>query len=164
MSIVVDANAIKSQSQSSAKPKKFGVDDFSATMSSIAPGAAEAMYQYQGSDSAAVTHAALTGVAGAANGYGYGSVYGGAPFLGGATGGGYVSGAAGGLTIPGVANPSQSAVEGQYLIQSMNDSNMKMLVLQSQVQDVNREYTTLSNVLQSKHQTEINAVRNMRVG
>lgn len=172
MSIVVDPNAIKAQSASS-KPKSFGVDDFSATMSAIAPGASEAMFQAQGYDSAAVTHAAITGVAGAAGSYGYGSVYGN-PLVGAAGGASGLVGAAvtGGDAIPGftptggttgTGGASQSFLEGQALIQTMNDSNMRMLVLQSQVQDVNREYTVLSNVLQSKHQTERNAIQNMKI-
>lgn len=168
MSIVVDPNAIKAQSASS-KPKGFGVDDFSATMSAIAPGASEAMLQAQGYDSAAVTHAAITGVAGAAGSYGYGSVYGGVPGL--VSAASHVPGHTGGDAIPGfpgsptggAGGASQSFLEGQALIQTMNDSNMRMLVLQSQVQDVNREYTVLSNVLQSKHQTERNAIQNMKI-
>lgn len=169
MSIVVDPNAIKAQSNSS-KPKSFGVDDFSATMSAIAPGASEAMFQAQGYDSAAVTHAAITGVAGAAGSYGYGSVYGN-PLVGAAGGASGLVGAAvtGGDAIPGftgptgTGSPSQGYLEGQALIQAGNDSNMRMLILQSQVQDMNREYTVLSNVLQSKHQTERNAIQNMKI-
>lgn len=159
--VAIDSNVVRSQSGSGAK-KGFGVDDFSATMLAIAPGAAEAVAQSSGSNSAAVTHAAITGVAGASQGYGYSGAYG-----GGVSAASYPIEPVPGTTgVGGVGGlpPSQSFQEGSALLQAMNDSNMKMLTLQSAVQDVNREFTVLSNVLQSKHQTEINAVRNMRVG
>ncbi len=157
------------------KQKSFGVDDFSATMSAIAPGVAEGVLQSGAStNSAAVTHAALTGVAGAPQAYGYGGAYGN-PYsmISGASLGGGVPGLVGaatdpigygGGTLPSGLPLSAQGQENSYLIQAMQDSNMKMLVLQTEVQDVNKEFTLLSNLLQTKHQTEINSIRNTRVG
>ncbi len=163
--VAIDSSMMRAQSGASAK-KGFGVDDFSATMMAIAPAGAEIAAQSGGS--AAVTHAAITGVAGASQAYGYSGPYGGA----GISPASYpIEPVPGTTPIPGSqggayygSTSSQSFQEGSALLQAMNDSNMKMLTLQSSVQDLNREFTVLSNVLQSKHQTEINAVRNMRVG
>ena len=174
MGITVDPNAIKVQS-STTKQKSFGVDDFSATMSAIAPGVTEGVFQSGASNNAAaVTHAALTGVAGAPQAYGYGGAYGN-PYsmVSAASGGGLVGAASlsypppggggdGGIPPPGGFSPQGQ--EHMYLINAMQDSNMKMLILQTQVQDVNKEFTLLSNLLQTKHQTEINSIRNTRVG
>ena len=146
-------------------------------------GVADPTIQHQ---AAAATHATLNGVAGATNGYGYGAPYLGAPVSPQGGGFGSVGGFGGGLVAAnnhggvGVGNPgtdigapggteagivggggfSQDYYEKRAVLQAMNDSNWQMLLLQNDVQNVNREFTILSNIMSVRHQTDMNMLRN----
>ncbi len=45
---------------------------------------------------------------------------------------------------------------------SMMDQSMELLALQQQIQMENQRYTTLSNVLKARHETNKNAISNLR--
>lgn len=46
--------------------------------------------------------------------------------------------------------------------QNMMSSNMQMLAIQRQVQQMSEQYMTLSNVMKTRHDAEKNAITNMR--
>jgi hypothetical protein len=148
-----------------------------------------ALAMNQGYNTAAVTSAAVTGVAGAPSAFGgtqgaaampytgvsiaspFGSGgynYGGATYSPGYVGvgagvGGGVPGSYGvgaGYGAPGV--PSQDYQEKQALFQQMNDANWEMLVAQVTVNDLSRDYQARSNILKTKSDAEANSVRNMK--
>ncbi len=56
---------------------------------------------------------------------------------------------------------SAEALGGEALLGSSNDA-MALIALQQQMQDENRRYTTLSNVLKARHETAKNAIGNIR--
>ncbi len=91
----------------------------------------------------------------------------GSQVLGGAlTGGGGAGGGGGGAGgAAGVMNaPTQGAEMSQmFAMQRESQSfNLQLLNLQQNVQDENRRFTTLSNVLKSAHDTAKSAVSNIR--
>ncbi|MBI1910164.1 MAG: hypothetical protein HYS22_08360 [Deltaproteobacteria bacterium] len=171
----IDPSQIRQEARAVDMPST-GMSTFSTVMASSAPTAGASLSVAGQNKSAAVTSAAISGVSGATATNGYMTPFGSpaampvsSPFQGGLpTGGG--SGAAGGVLPPG-ANTSLmqggagdvSYLQNLDIIGRMRDTNMQMLVLQSDVQNVNREFSTLSNVLKSKHDTEMNSVRNIRV-
>lgn len=133
--------------------------------------------------SAAVMQAAISGVAGtpgAVMGTASNAPYysgtplstAGSPFVSGGYDYGSVPGAGGyvGATVPGgsvgagvgIGVPSQDYQEKQALFQQMNDANWEMLVAQVTVSNISRDYQARSNILKTKSDTELNAVRNMR--
>lgn len=183
MSIVaIDPGSLRTQS--AEKRRKASGEDFSVAMSSLEPGATAVVGLNKGYQPAAVTSAALSGVAGSSHGlavanapyyapvsagnYSYGGVpYGGYPAgtvpPGGAVGqnGFPVSyPAAGAAGLPGA--PSQDYLEKQALFSQMNDANWEMLIAQVTVNNISRDFQFQSNILKTKSDTELNAVRNMR--
>ena len=123
----------------------------------------------------AVTHAAVTGVAAAPGGAG-------AYHMGGSMGIASPAVPAGGLGIPTDAPiggggsyyggtgssgldgmPTDPFLQQDYLLNKMRDTNMQMLTLQAAVQQENRDWTTRSQILKAKHDTEMAQVRNLRV-
>ena len=171
--------------------KKSGLDssDFQATLlSTNAPATYFAAKYADGANTdvqpaaAAVTSATINRVAGASNGYGYGAPYLGLP-AGTASGNGaamatvndgFAPGGPGNYAgVPGGTSPSgmpgdtsgsgfsSDYYEKRSLLTQMNDSNWQMLLLQNDVQNINREYTTFSNIYSVRHQTDMNMLRNM---
>jgi hypothetical protein len=143
----------------------------------------------QGYTPAAVTQAAITGVAGAPASFGGSAAnapyyaplgtaatpldggsynYGSAQFSGGYAGvgagvGGGVPGSYGVNAGYGASGaPSQDYQEKQALFQQMNDANWEMLVAQVTVNDLSRDYQARSNILKTKSDAEANSVRNMK--
>lgn len=166
----IDPNSLRTQSNESKRG--VGAADFSAAMSSVNPVAttvtSQATGQYQ---PAAVTQAAITGVSGAAGSLAsnapYYSPYGSSSVTPVSTMGiaGYPTPPIGGSPasgIPGISNPSQDFQEKQALFQRMNDANWEMLVAQVTINDLSRDYQARSNILKTKSDSELNAVRNMR--
>lgn len=168
--------------------KKSGLDasDFQATLlSTNAPATYFAAKYGDGANTdvqpaaAAVTSATINGVAGASSGYGYGAPYLGAPPTGGlatVNDGGFVAGGPGSYAgVPGGGTApsgmpgdpttgtgfSTDYYEKRSLLTQMNDSNWQMLLLQNDVQNINREFTTFSNIYSVRHQTDMNMLRNM---
>lgn len=187
MSIVaIDPNAVRSQA--TEKKRAVGMDDFSAALNAAGPAAASTVAlntgQYQ---PAAVTQAAISGIAGTPQSFSANSPYympysstvgttslplpsgGFNPYGSGANyAGGYVGGPAGTVSVnstgSGVVgtNSTDTLAEQQQLFQQMNDANWQMLVAQVTVNDIGRDYQARSNVLKTKSDTELNAVRNMK--
>jgi len=185
----IDIKAMRAQS-GDQKTKVLNGVGFSDYMAASTGPAAEAMALKAGYTPAAVTQAAITGVAGApasfggaanapyysptlgtaatpfgSGGYGYsGASY--APgYAGtGAGVGGGVSGSIGGANygVSGTAGTSQDYQEKQALFQQMNDANWEMLVAQVTVNDLSRDYQARSNILKTKSDAEANSVRNMK--
>ncbi|HSA58525.1 MAG TPA: hypothetical protein VLJ37_02420 [bacterium] len=166
----------------------IGFSDY--LMASAAPATA-ALAMNQGYNTAAVTQAAVTGVAGAPASFGgsaanapyysptvgtaspFGSggySYGGATYSPGYVGvgagvGGGVPGSYGvgaGAGYGAPGAPSQDYQEKQALFQQMNDANWEMLVAQVTVNDLSRDYQARSNILKTKSDAEANSVRNMK--
>lgn len=161
-------------------PASSSNQDFSVFMGAMAPAGAEGTRQAGYTDQhAAVTQATMTGLSGASAPY--------SPFLG-TTGGiatasyplglGYELGGANPATGPGTPaasgggatpagtgspflNPSQEFLERDYLLTQMHDQSMNMLVLQAQVQDQNRQFTLVSNMLQNRDRTLQNMIQNI---
>jgi len=145
----------------------------------MAPAGAEGTIQAGGDPQhAAVTQAAMTGLSAASAPYGGSASYGGAlstqtnpfnpnyadPAFGTApasTGTTATTTATGAGTVP-FDNPSQELLERDYLLGRMHTDSMNMLVLQSEVQNQNRQYTLVSNMLQSRDRTLHNMIQNMR--
>lgn len=167
------------------KSKALTSVDFSTVATAAAAPAAAAVAASGDYQSAAVVQAAISGVAGAQpalSGTGYAGVpyYSGTPFVGtsaspfasGGYGYGGVPSAGGyvGASVPGAsvgagvstAGASQDYLEKQALFQQMNDANWEMLVAQVTVSELSRDYQARSNILKTKSDTELNAVRNMR--
>ena len=168
----IDPSEVKTTQKN--QPLVTGQQDFSAFMGAEALAGREATTQSGGSpEQAGVTHAAMTGLAGAAGTGSYpylgiaspvgiaspGPIGGGQtyPTTGPAVGGGTT--AANGLPF---SNPSQDFLEKDYLLKQMQDSSMNMLMLQSQVQDETRNFTLVSNMLQSRDRALHNIVQNIR--
>ena len=175
MSIVaIDPNSVRAQSSDKKQASLTGVgfDDVLNAANPVATttvGIATQAYQ-----PAAVTNAAITGVASVP-----GTFSGNAPYYGGvgtsgwappAGGFGYgaapmgnysgVAGIAGANGIPGT--PSTDYLEKQALFQQMNDANWEMLIAQVTVNEISRDWQARSNILKTKSDAEINAVRNLR--
>ena len=180
MITAIDPNAVRMESD---KQQRSGASltgvDFPTAMNAAGATAATAVSLDRGYQPAAVTQAAISGLAGAPGAFGHdasvapyygvslastpfasgGYSYGGASFAGGYTG----SGASTVGTTPASGWSSQDNYEKSLLLQQMNDSNLEMIVLQTQVQDTSREFQTWTNILKTKSDTELSAVRNMRV-
>lgn len=178
----IDPGSVRKQSTDKKQAALAGVE-FSDFMGAATAPTAQTVAITKGYQPAAITSAAMSGVAGTPDALSANSPYfygnGGSlvssavtPTLGlaGATyGGGYGAGGLGGTGpggttsingLPGV--PSQDYLEKQALFQKMNDSNWEMLVAQVQVNNISRDYQARSNILKTKSDTELNAVRNMR--
>ena len=106
----------------------------------------------------AVVSAAINGVATAGN-----AASGGGGLVGGnAMGVGGVGGGLGGLG-GGMAPTGNPMIDAQAKMMEMNQSfNMQYLGLQQQMQNENRQFTTLSNVLKTKHDTAKGAINNIK--
>jgi hypothetical protein len=63
-----------------------------------------------------------------------------------------------------LASPTATSAPGgiEHMMQYQADNAMQYLVLQQQIQDENRAYTTTSNVLKARHDTVKNAIGNIR--
>ncbi len=85
---------------------------------------------------------------------------------GGGTGGVGVSGGGGPLdTAAGVVNAGSPSAEMQAMHAMNRESqqfNMQMLSLQEEVQQENRRFTTLTNVVRARHDTAKGAIGNIR--
>lgn len=168
----IDKEAIKQSGE------KVGVassqDHFSAYMGALAPAGGQSVSYAGEQNGAVVTQAAMSGLAGATAPYnapymgamgvpgaGVASPVftpgGGGSGAGGATAGGGVAGAEG---TP-FSNPSQDFLEKDYLLRQMQDHALNMLVLQAQVQDQNREFTLVSNMLQTRDRTLHTMIQNI---
>jgi hypothetical protein len=111
----------------------------------------------------AVVNAAAQGMAGAANSaaggvgdYGQGgtmNIPGGAPGVGTKTGGAPAS----------TGNAQQDMMNQTKALQEMQMSfNLQYLTLQQKMQGENRQFSTISNVLKTKHDTTKNSINNIR--
>jgi len=161
----VDPSAIKFEA-TSIKSSSVRSDDFASLMSNAAPATAEAVAVNSGDmNSASLTHAAITGMAGGAQAYSYpgalgsGTTYGGGVYNGvTGTGAGYTGGATG----AGYGSESASGVDPLMMTQAIRDMNMEMIGLQSAVQNEARFYTTWSNVKKTEHDMAMNSIRNVK--
>lgn len=172
--VAIDPNAVRAQSNvktQSALPGVGFADVLNATNAPLST----AVALDQGYQPAAATSAAISGVAQAPGSFGgnapyYGGVgsqaislppggynLGGVPVGGGLAG---VSGYPGTTGLPGV--PSQDYLEKQALFQEMNDANWEMLLAQVTVNEISRDWQARSNILKTKSDAELNAVRNFR--
>jgi len=151
---------------------KSGMQSFSDTLQAFGPAGVEAAGQASGSGNVAtLSSAVITGAASApagANAYGMGMSspfssggYGVPSAVGSAAGGssGSFSGAAG--TVGG--SSSEGFMQQDYLLNKMRETNMEMITIQAEVQSLNRDWSTRSNILKAKHDTEMAQVRNFRV-
>ncbi len=170
MITAIDPNSVRQSGR--AVSASSGTQDFSVFMGSMAPAGAEGTRQAGATNQhAAVTQAAMTGLSGASAPYN-------APYFGGAvstasyplgganpaTGGGTPATDAGATTTTNgspFVNPSQEFLERDYLLKEMHDQSMNMLVLQAQVQDQNRQFTLVSNMLQNRDRTLQNMIQNI---
>lgn len=73
--------------------------------------------------------------------------------------GGARAAASGGAVV--TAGPGGSASGLDPLAGSSNEA-MQLIALQQQIQDENRRFTTLSNVMKARHETAKNAIGNLR--
>ena len=90
---------------------------------------------------------------------------------GGGIGGGGVHGAYGGGSTSSVPTsgsgsstsviPGDSYSQGMDLLQAQAASNMQFLTLQSQMQQENQKFSTLSNVMKVRHDTAKNSIQNI---
>ena len=64
--------------------------------------------------------------------------------------------------VPGGVAPTQDYLEKTAILEATKDANWEMLVLQVTVNEISRDYQARSNILKTKSDTELNAVRNMR--
>lgn len=175
MVTTIDPAAIKRTGETRGQSN---VRDFSVFMNSFGPTAYQAD---EGGNLGVTTQAAMTGMSNASTGS-YNSPYmtgpggalmstsshipghinygdGGVP----ATGFGGSAGATGasGTQFQGEAD---DFVQKEQLFRTMHDSMMNMLVIQAQVQDQNRQFTLVSNMMQSRDQAMKNMIQNMRGG
>ena len=118
----------------------------------------------------AVVSAAVSSLSSGLGGQATAGVSGGPNALG-LSGGAAVSGGAGGSAIgaveANVASGAESSADQMLLatreMQEMNQSfNLQYLQLQQNMQQENRKFTTLSNVMKAKHDTAKNAINNVR--
>ncbi len=182
MITAIDPQAVRMQSQDKSRSELSLVGaNFATTMYAAGATAGTAVAIDKGYQPAAVTQAAITGLAGApglvganpsnapyygvstaaspiaGGGYAYG---GSTPFAGGYTG--VSAGTTTGATGAYGGFSSQDNYEKSVLFQQMNDANWEMLVAQVTVNELSRDYQARSNILKTKTDTELNAVRNMR--
>lgn len=162
----MDPNSVRSQSNQGKKGVTGqdvavavgSTNPFASTMAGLGSGDYKA---------AAVTSAAISGVAGVpgamhaqSNGpYFYGASSG--------LSGGYLSTQFGGFSTTDPVTgaplaPSPDFQEKAAILEATKDANWEMLVLQVTVNEISRDYQARSNILKTKSDTELNAVRNMR--
>lgn len=182
MSIVaIDPNTLRSQSDERKQAVLPGVG-FDDVLNAANGATSTAVAMDQGYQPAAVTSAAISGVAGVPGAVGDagnapyyvastqdyqfprgGFDYNGSPYPGYTGGGTGIPGAPGSVPgVPGVGAPSQDYLEKQALFQEMNDANWQMLLAQVTVNEISRDWQARSNILKTKSDAEINAVRNFR--
>lgn len=169
----IDITSVKKQSSAVKSGSAVG---FSDILDASNPAVYQAVAYDKGYQPALITSAAMSGLSGASGamtaanapyylgapvatatfGTGFNGSYGTAQFGAGYGAGGVAGGAAG------LANPSQDYLEKAQLFQAMNDANWEMLVAQVTVNNISRDYQANSNILKTKSDTELNAVRNMR--
>ncbi|MBI2083124.1 MAG: hypothetical protein HYT76_06100 [Deltaproteobacteria bacterium] len=178
MVTAIDPNAFRTSGKTVKTAS--GAQDFSVFMGAMAPAGAEGTVQGGGDTRhAAVTQAAMTGLSGASAPYnspymgslGAGAALGVAttnPFDAGAATPAYTGGtapastaAAGAGAVP-FENASQDFLEKDYILNKMHSDSLNMLVLQAQVQQQSRQFTMVSNMLQSRDRTLHNLIQNMR--
>lgn len=186
--VTINTSEVRQQSKQANAKKLPGVS-FGDFMGPVGAIAAETVGQKTGNyNYAAMTAATATGIASASSGgnapyyggmgvnSGAGTVATNSPFSSGGygyygsqfnagvgysgPGGGTSAGLGGGVGINGA--PSQDYQEKQALFQQMNDANWEMLLAQVTVNEISRDYQARSNILKTKSDTELNAVRNMR--
>ncbi|MDO8643609.1 MAG: hypothetical protein Q7S00_01400 [bacterium] len=153
-----------------SKKGSIGVSDTFALMMESSGNVAGTALSVQGQPTAAaVTMAAASGFAGSSPYFG---VTGGAPMTIASPGpfplppGVDPTGPG---TLPTGVNPNLvggandlAYFQGADLMIRMQDMNMQMLVLQTDVQNVSRQFTTLSNVSKADHEAKMNTLRNVK--
>lgn len=72
-----------------------------------------------------------------------------------------VAATSGNATVP-TGNTADPFSSGRQFLEMQSSFNMKYLMLQQQMQSENRQFTTLSNVMKTKHDTAKNAISNVR--
>lgn len=173
----IEPQAIRKQQGFSVPGADSG---FSSLMDAMAPAAAETVGQATNDGRlASLTHAAITGAGvtaspAGATPYGYSSGLSGlnlpsggfsAPPSG-SVGTNYTSGgfAASSSNAMGGATglPTDPFLQQNFLLDKMRSTNMEMIALQAEVQTLNREFMTVSNIMKTRHDTETNSIRNMR--
>ena len=168
----IDPQSIRMQTNT-ASPRsgtERNMETFSAFMSNAAPASAEAVVWNTGNpNNAALTHAAVTGMAGGSSAYAYpgsvgtGTYYGGGAYSGaGASTGAYGTSAAGDYATAAGGGTGGAGIDPVLFTQAIRDMNVEMLVLQEGVQREARHFQTFSNVEKTKHETARNTIQNMR--
>ena len=176
----IDPQALRTQTASKKSSSLSGVG-FSDFITAAGGTTAAGLAVTQGYQPAAVTSAAISGIAGAPNALGaypsnapYGSLQTATnPLNGigyqypngpgsqtgpGGSGGGFGANVGGAYGVW----SSQDNYEKNILFQNMNDASWEMLMAQVTVNEISRDYQARSNILKTKSDTELNAVRNMR--
>ncbi len=72
------------------------------------------------------------------------------------------AGAAGGGSISALVSGGATASAAEESLMGSSNDAMELIALQQQMQDENRRYSTLSNVLKARHETAKNAIGNIR--
>src|SRR5579885_3528145 len=182
----ISPNQVREQSKSTKYGALSGVD-FSTVSAAVggvaATGAGVATNNYTPAAVTSVAASAISGVPSSMGGASSAPYLTGTPMMGtastpfstggygysGATFAGGYNGYSGSVGVPGASPvsgitgaPSQDFQEKQYLFQEMNDSNWQMLTAQITVNELSKNYQASSNILKTKSDTELNAVRNMR--
>ncbi len=170
----IDPNAVRQSESSQPRAYNSTAPDFTEVMNAASAPSTAAVGVNQGYQAAAVTSASLTGVVGAANSMTGNSPYYSTP-LQIATNATYPTGGVGypnypssggipGSSIPGSVpgTGSDTLAQQTELFHAMQDANWQMLVAQVNVNNISRDYQARSNILKTKSDTELNAVRNMR--
>ncbi len=172
----IEPGAVRQSSSTQKRLNTSSAPSFSEVMSATnAPASAAVGMATNNYQASAVTSAAITGVAGAASIASGNSPYY-YPGVSVASGAGYnlgnipssYPGSVPAAGIPGVPGatvagaPSQDYMEKQALFTQMNDANWEMLTAQVTINNLSRDYQARSNILKTKSDTELNAVRNMR--
>jgi hypothetical protein len=167
----VDPKSIRMQTTAPTTTSSHAAGDFSAFMSSAAPASAEAVAWNTGSaNSANITHAAVTGMAGGSQAYAYpgavgtggtgvsygGGVYGGVPATG-----AYGPATGGGTTLP-YGPGGASGMDMASMMGAIQGMNKEMLQIQTLVQQEGRQFMTMSNVDKARWEMMRNTVNNMK--
>jgi len=181
----ISPSQLRTSSSENAKPSKgLGGISFLEVSSAVGGTAATTVGALKGYQAAGLVTAAASGIGGAPGAFGVGANASSAPYLGtastpfgsggysttGATFAGGYSGYGASVSVPGGSGsvsgvsgaPSQDFQEKQVLFQQMNDANWQMLTAQITVNELSKNYQASSNILKTKSDTELNAVRNMR--
>ena len=120
----------------------------------------------------AALSAAISGVgslkssaAGSSSGASMGGNSSGIQMLGGSGGSGGTSFGGGSSVVNGTGSTGGAGgqyAEGKEFLEMQASFNMQYLMLQQQMQSENRQFTTLSNIMKTKHDTSKNAINNVR--